>query len=326
MPRLPRIDALTPDSAGHGYFLCTRKDVRTNRHGAPFLLLTLQDATGDVCGKLFEEFGRYRDEFDAGEFVKVEARAEVFNARIELVITRIRRVNPDQDREGGFREADCVRASPRDVDEMWQELASRVAAVGDPGLRPLLQRIVRDYEGQLRVWPAALTVHHAYRGGLLEHALQVARACRLLGEIYGADQDLLLAGAVLHDIGKLRELEYDLTTTYSRDGNLVGHIGLGLMMIREASVGLSSLSHDRRAEVEHLIASHHGSRDHGSPVEPMTVEAFILSAADNLDAQLHQVRRHIAEDDGSGEFTAYSPRLGRVLLKPPPKDAGPART
>jgi 3'-5' exoribonuclease len=315
MTRLPRLEDLTPTSSGYGFFLCTRRDVRTTRSGSPILLFTLQDATGEVCAKVLEDCDRYLEEFDAGEFVKVEAHSEIYNGRVELVVSHIRRVNPVQDREQGFREADCIPASPRDVGEMWTELTSRVSAVGDPGVRALLQRVVQEHEEALRLWPAAVTVHHAYRGGLLEHVLQVARAARALGEIYGADQDLLLAGAVLHDIGKVRELDYDLSTSYSRDGNLVGHIALGLMMVREASAGLASLSHDRRAEIEHLVASHHGSREHGSPVEPMTVEAFILSAADDLDAKIHQVQRHVADDESGGDFTAYHPRLRRVFLK-----------
>lgn len=316
MTRLPRLRDLTAESNGYAFLLCSRKDIRTTKSGTPFMLLTLHDVSGEVTAKLFEDFTRYRDEFEAGEFVKVEARTEVYNGRLELVLSRIRRVNPAQDRDEGFREADCLPCSPRDPDEMWRELLSRIGAVSDPGIRALLMRLVQDNEARFRIWPAAVTVHHAYRGGLLEHVLQIARTCEALAAIYEADADLLLAGAVLHDIGKLQELEYDFTTSYSRDGNLVGHIALGLMMVREASLGLASLSVDRRGEIEHLIAAHHGSRDLGSPVEPLSVEAFILAMADDLDAKLHQVKRHIASDEGSGEFTTYNTRLRRVLLKP----------
>jgi 3'-5' exoribonuclease len=316
MTRLPRISDLTAESSGVGFFLCSRKDVRVTRNGTPLLLFTLHDASGEINGKIFEESERYRHEFEPGEFVKLEGRTEVYNGRLELVASRIRRVNPDQDRQDGFKESDCIPSSERDPEEMWQELLRRINGIQDSGIRALLLRLVEDHGVQLRTWPAAVTVHHAYRAGLLEHMLQVARVCHALGEIYGADQDVLLAGALLHDIGKLRELDYELTTTYSRDGNLVGHIALGLMMVREASVGLTSLTHERRAEIEHLIASHHGSREFGSPVEPITIEAFILSAADELDASLYQVRHHLAADDRDGDFTSYHKRLGRVLLKP----------
>jgi 3'-5' exoribonuclease len=232
-----------------------------------------------------------------------------------MVLRSVRRVDPASDPQRGFREEDYIATSPRPIDEMWRELETRIAGVRDEGIRVLLARVAADHAEALRRWPAALTVHHAYRGGLLEHILQVARAADALAALYDADRDLVFAGAVLHDIGKLRELEHDVATTYTRQGNLVGHIALGLMMVREAAQGIASLSEQRRTEIEHLVASHHGTREHGSPVEPMSVEAFILSAADQLDATLFQVRRHVADDMTDGDFTGYLPRMGRVLLK-----------
>lgn len=320
MSRLPRIRELAPNLTGVGYYLCASKEARTAQGGGQFMQLLLQDRSGQVLGKLFaQEAERFGNEFEQGEFVAVDARTNIYRGRIELVVNRIRRVNPDQDRLHGFREEDCIPTSPRSVDEMWTELSALIDAVADEGLRVLLRRIVADNEARLRIWPAAQTIHHAYRSGLLEHILQIARVVDTLAGIYEADRDLLRAGAILHDIGKLQELDYDLVTGYSREGNLVGHIALGLMMVREAAQGIASLSEARRTEVEHLIASHHGSLEFGSPVEPKTIEAFVLAMADDLDAKLHQVRRHIAEDETSSEFTSYHPRLKRVLLKPPPE-------
>lgn len=318
MGRLSRIRDLAPGQDGIGFFLCSRKDVRQTRAGGEaFLSLTLQDVSGTIEAKVFgADVDRARQEFDAGDFVKVEARTNVYNNRTELIVSRIRRVHAEQDARDGFRAEDCVPSAPRPLDEMWADLETRVAAMRDPALRALVARIVTDHGDRLRVWPAALTVHHAYRGGLLEHVLQIAQVVEALGSMYGADADLLFAGAVLHDIGKLRELDYDVAPAYSREGNLVGHIALGLMMVRDAAAGLQGLSEERRQEVEHLIASHHGSRELGSPVEPMTTEAFLLAMADDLDAKLHQVRRHLADDENDGEFTTYNPRLRRVLLKP----------
>lgn len=317
MPRLPRIRHLQPETAGQGYYLCARKERRLTRTGEPWLSLVLQDITGQVAGKLFPpDSERCADLFEAGEFVHVEGRVNVYNGRQELVLSSARRVDADQDRANGFREDECVPCSPRPVEEMWRELLARVDAVQDAGLCVLLRRIAADHEPQLRAWPAAQVVHHAYRGGLLEHVLQVATVGDVLARAYGADADLVFAGAVLHDIGKLREIDYDLVPTYSREGNLVGHIGLGLVMVREAAAGLNALDSDRLGELEHLIASHHGTREQGALVEPKTVEAFILAAADDLDAKIHQVRRHVAEDEGDGEFTAYNPRLKRSFLKP----------
>ena len=315
MTRLPRIAELSPESEGWGYFLCLDKELRPVRNGE-ILLVTLQDATGRIPGKVVDDIERFNDEFEAGEFVRLEARATTFQGQLQLAIVQIRRVNPDQDRLQGFREQDCIMSAPRSSDAMWADLVTHLQAVRDPYIKVLLNRITADHEAQLREWPAAQAIHHAYRGGLLEHKLQMADVARHIARSYGANEDIVLAGVLLHDIGKLHELEYEPTgATYTRDGNLIGHIGLGLILVREAINGVSGFPEDLRAQIEHLIVSHHGSRDRGSPVEPRTVEAFILAMVDELDTRINQVRRAIEDDQGSDEFTAWHKRLGRVLYK-----------
>ena len=316
MPRLPRLVELTADSEGGGFFLCTSKELRTGRSGADFLTLTLQDVSAQVTAKILDDAGRFQAEFEAGEFVRVEGRASLYNGRIQLVVSSIRRVHPDQDRLEGFREDECVLSAPRPVDEMWAELTARVAAVADAHLRVLLTRILVDHEAQLREWPAAQVIHHAYRGGFLEHIVKMADVGATIARAYGANADLVLAGVILHDIGKLQELAYESgAISYTRDGNLLGHIALGLVLVHEAASGVSGFPLELRAHLEHLVLSHHGSREHGSPVEPKTIEAFILAAVDELDARINQVRRAVQEDAGEGEFTAWHKRLGRVLYK-----------
>jgi len=312
--RFPNIRVLTPETGGWGFFLCAQKDVRQGRGGELFVAVSLQDRTGLVRARIFSEAARLREEFDSGDFVKVQGRTELFNGRLQLVIETIRRVNPDQDRGQGFREEDCVLSAPRPVEEMWKELDELLLHVRDPFVRELLQRITAEHAVKLRIWPAALTVHHAYRSGFLEHILSVARSALTLGAAYGANQDLLTAGALLHDIGKLEELEYDRSTSYTREGNLVGHVTLGVMMARATMTAIPDFPDVLRTQIEHLIVSHHGHKEFGAPVEPMTIEAMILSAADDLDAKINQVKQALAED-GDGEFTAYHSRLGRVLWR-----------
>ncbi|MCA1648700.1 MAG: HD domain-containing protein [Acidobacteria bacterium] len=212
-----------------------------------------------------------------------------------------------------------MTAGSRAVDEMWEQLQARIRAVANPWLRRLLESVVMENAERLRKWPAALTVHHAYAGGLLEHILKVAEVGQAVAVAYAADPDLVLAGAVLHDIGKLEELHHDDVTTYTREGNLIGHITLGVMIVRQAASAIPSFPSELRAHLEHLVVSHHGDRKLGSPVEPMTTEAFILSAVDDLDATLFQVQQHLTQDGdpdaGEGEFTAYHPRLRRVLFR-----------
>lgn len=312
--RFPNIRMLTPELAGWGFFLCTYKDVRQGRSGDLFISLSLQDRTGLLRGRIVNDVAHLREEFDSGDFVKVQGRTGLFNGRMQLLIDKIRRINPDQDRAQGFREEDCVLCAPRTADEMWTELDALIMHVRDPFVRELLQRVTTQHAERLRIWPAAQTVHHAYRSGFLEHILSVARSALTLGAAYNANQDLLTAGAILHDIGKLEELEYDRSTSYTREGNLVGHVTLGTMMVRATIAAIPEFPDVLRTQIEHLIVSHHGHKEFGAPVEPMTIEAIILSAADDLDAKINQVRQALAED-GEGEFTAYHSRLGRVFWR-----------
>lgn len=318
MSRLPKLRDLGAEAEGWGYFLCSYKELRPVRSGE-ILLMTLQDATGQIAAKLVDDSDRFKDEFDAGEFVRVEGHGTIFQGQLQLAVTHIRRVSPAQDRLHGFREDECIPSAPRSIDAMWAELRAHIAAVKDPHIRVLLNRITNDHEPQLREWPAAQNIHHAYRGGLLEHTLKMAEIALAVARSYGADDDIVLAGVLLHDIGKVHELHYEPGgASYTRDGNLVGHISLGLIMVREAARGISGFPDELRGQIEHLIVSHHGTRDRGSPVEPKTIEAFILAMVDELDTRIHQIRRAIAEDSGNDEFTAWHKRLGRVFYKGPP--------
>ena len=316
MARLPHIAEIDGSSAGAGFFLCTKKEKRSGRNGGVFLVLTLQDATGTIDAKVFQDIDIHDAQFEAGEFVAVQGRGNLFNQRLEVVIDKIRRVIPE-DAERGFREEDCILSSPRPIDEMWAELTARLESVEHPALKQLLTTIVTRNAEQLRIWPAARQVHHAYRSGLLEHILQIMNVAVFLADQYGARREMLIAGALLHDIGKLRELTYRVATDYSVEGNLVGHIAIGVGMLRDAAREIPGFPRDLEIELEHLILSHHGARELGSPVEPMTVEAFLLAASDDIDAKMHQVRRHLADDDSPNPFTSYHRYLERVLYKRP---------
>jgi 3'-5' exoribonuclease len=304
---------MSPELEGWGFFLCTYKEVRQGR-GDPFIALSLQDKTGLIRGTVLTDAVRLRDEFESGEFVKIHGKTNIHNGSLQLVVDRIRRINPDQDAAQGFREEDCILSASRPVDEMWKELQELIQHVRDPHIRELLTHIATQQADKIRVWPAALRVHHAYRSGFLEHILSVARSALTLGAAYGANQDLLTAGALLHDIGKLEELDYDQATSYSREGNLVGHVTLGAITIRNVMASIPDFPDVLRAQIEHLVVSHHGHKEFGAPVEPMTLEAMILSAVDDLDSKINQLKQAVAEE-GDGEFTAYHARLGRVLWR-----------
>jgi len=314
MVRLPRINEINGTSLGAGFFLCAKKERRTGRSGS-FLVLVLQDTTGSIDAKVFQDVDLSSAQFEAGEFVAVQAKGNLFNQRLELIIDKIRRVIPD-DEKAGFKAEDCIPCSPRPLDEMWAELQGRIASVSSEPIRELLQRIVARHGERLRIWPAARQIHHAYRGGLIEHVLKIMDIAVFLADAYALRRDLVIAGALLHDIGKLEELTYDVAIDYSVEGNLIGHIVIGVGMVRDVVREMPDFPPELALELEHLILSHHGSKEMGSPVKPMTPEAFVLAAADDFDAKLHQVRRHLADDASEGRFTSYHRYLERVLLKP----------
>lgn len=314
MARLPRISQIDGSSSGTGFFLCARKDRRSGK-GGPFLVLLLQDVSGEIGAKVFQDVETAAAQFEVGEFVAVQGKGNLFNQRLELIIDKIRRVIPE-DEKVGFREEDCIPCSPRPIDEMWAELENRIASVEDPHIRELLTRMSAEHADRLRVWPAARQIHHAYRSGLLEHLLKIMDVAVFLAGAYGARRDLVIAGAMLHDIGKLRELNYDAAVEYSLEGNLLGHIAIGAAMTRDAIRTIPDFPAELGIEIEHMVLSHHGAKEMGSPVTPMTIEALILAASDDIDAKFHQVKRHIADDDSDSRFTTYHRYLERVLLKP----------
>lgn len=315
--RLPPIGEIDGNASGWGFFLCAQKDLRPTKTGGSYLSLMLQDATGEIAAKVFDGAESLNTQFNKGDFVKVQGRGNVFKQQTELVLENIRRVNTAKDAADGFREEDCIPSSPRPLAEMWQELHTRIAEVRRPEIRALLERIVATHGDKLRIWPAAVTVHHAYRGGLLEHLLKIMEVGTFLADAYGVDRDMIIAGAVLHDLGKTEELTYEGATGYSIAGNLVGHIAIGLGMLRDAIRQDPAFPDDLRLALEHIVLSHHGARENGSPVLPLTLEAFIFATADDLDAKMFQMRKHIADDSGDGPFTQFSKRLDRVLFKPP---------
>ena len=264
-----KLSALAAEDAGWGYFLCTYKEFRTGRSGSEFVFLSLQDASGQVVAKLMTDVDRYKNEFEAGEFVRVEGRGSIYNGQVQLCCRRSAASIPTRIACKAFAKRIASSARRARSTRCGRSCKAHLRSVKNDHIRVLLNRVVADNESQLRIWPAAQQIHHAYRGGFLEHITKMAEVGRSIARSYGADEDLVLAGVVLHDIGKLQELAYEGGAgSYTRDGNLVGHIALGLMMVREAANGISGFPVELRSQIEHLVASHHGIREYGSPVEP----------------------------------------------------------
>jgi len=310
----PYVNELQPNQQATGVFLVHSKEVRQKKSGDLYLSLLLGDRTGDLDAKMWDSISEVMDTFDRDDFVRVKGVLNVYQNRPQLTIHKMQRVE-----ESEIDAADFFPHSQRDLDEMFGELQAAIRGVGNPHLRALLDAVFGDEEVArlYRKAPAAKTVHHAYLGGLLEHVLSLAKLCRMAAAHYPEiDADLLLSGALLHDVGKIHELSYDRSFGYTTEGQLLGHITIGLRMIGDRLRTLPDFPPRLRALVEHMVLSHHGQLEFGSPKLPLFAEAVLLHYLDDMDSKMECVRAMVAHDrQVEGEWTGYSQPLDRSLLK-----------
>lgn len=326
---MPTIAALKEGERFDSFFRIKERETKLSRAGREYLDLLLEDATGDISAKVWEPATQMEGPVEAGDFIKARAVVENYQGRRQLRVERIRRVN-DADRESGFRREDCVPRTPYDIDVMWEEMR-RVASARHPLVAAYLTAILDAYEEKFREWPASQHIHHPYLGGLLEHTLSVTKTCLYFADKYEASKDLLVAGALLHDIGKLEELSTEGAAHYTARGRLVGHVAMGrdvaLEWARREGVFPEgkALPEDFLTHLEHLILSHQGRLEWGAAKIPMSAEALLLHYADDVDAKFNLLRRAVAAGDGDEEFTSRNHTMGRAFYKGdpplPPEDA-----
>jgi len=286
----------------------------TTRAGQPYLRLRLADRHGLLEGMVWEEVESSAPHVRQGGYVGVSGRIGSYNGRKQIRIDALVALRVEPEEAEYF-----LPRGERDEAEMERELRARVGSIGDPGLRAVVERVLDPAAETGRLFrraPAAKRNHHAYVGGLLEHTLSVAGACDRLAAHYGADvdRDLLLAGALLHDVGKTREIALAPGFPYTDEGRLLGHIVMGLGDVEAAARSVPELPEARRTLLLHLIASHQGRYEWQSPREPLTLEAVLLHFADDIDAKVAQVRGRLAEAPEGG-WSDYDRSLGREFLR-----------
>ncbi len=303
-----------------GVFLVQHKDIRFKKSkggvdsGEPFLSLTLSDRTGDLDAKMWDNVAGIMYSFEQDDFVEVKGVLQIHNNRKQLTVHRIQKAE-----ESGIDLADFLPCSARDPQDMIAELKQIASEISNPHLRALLDLVFADQELMRRFAkaPAGKSVHHACIGGLAEHVLSLCGMCRFAARHYrGIDADLLLAGAMLHDIGKVYELSYDRSFGYTTEGQLLGHIVIGIRMVDEKIRALPDFPARLRNLLQHIILSHHGELEYGSPKVPLFPEALLLHYLEDLDAKMDCMRRVLENDSNlEGYWTGYSPPLDRTLLK-----------
>jgi 3'-5' exoribonuclease len=247
------------------------------------------------------------------DFVKVQARVETYRNKLQLMLDRLRRAEPSEvDLEDFYTHTEA------NVDELWGRLREHAAGVHNPWLRQLLDSVLDDPEisPRLRLAPAAKTMHHAYLGGLLEHVVSLCELASVVAARYPeANRDLLITGAVLHDIGKVYELSYDRSLGYTTEGQLVGHIVMAVEIVGRKAGAIPGFPNELATLVKHMILSHHGQYDFGSPKLPMFREAVMLHYLDDLDSKMGAMRVMLASDKGDPDWTERGAALERRLLR-----------
>ena len=310
----PFVRELKPNEIVTVVLLVHAKEIRQKRTGEPYLSMTLSDRSGEMDAKMWDNVAEVMDTFDRDDFIKVKGLLQLYNNRPQFTIHKLR---PVEDHEVDF--ADFFPASARDAEEMWSELCGMVAGFGNTHLRALLDAFLDDPDiaARYKVAPAAKTIHHAFRSGLLEHVISLCGLARLIAPHYpSVDGDLLLTGVILHDIGKIYELTYERSFGYSTEGQLIGHISIAMRMMSDKLRGLPDFPVELRNLVEHMILSHHGQLDFGSPKVPVFPEALLLHYLDDMDSKMECMRALIEkEPQAEGLFTGYSSSLERVALR-----------
>ncbi|HEV2178302.1 MAG TPA: HD domain-containing protein [Terriglobia bacterium] len=306
-------------------FLVRRQERKVGRNGSAYLSLELQDSTGVISAKLWDSDHLTLD-FSADDIVRVEGEVEDFQGSPQL---RVKRIAFCPDGQADLR--DYLPRSRRDPEELYARLLARVRAMtGSTGILPvpespnfiraLLLSVLEDPEiaRRYKLAPAATTYHHNYLGGLVEHVTSlVGLADRVCDHYVHLNRDLIVAGLVLHDLGKIEELDFRRGFRYSTRGKLLGHIAIGMDIVRQKMRAIPGFPARLADEIEHIILAHHGQLEWGSPKEPMFPEALVVHYLDDLDSKLESMRaQYEADKDSPGDWTARNRALGRELLKP----------
>ena len=280
-----------------GIYLCKHKQAAVTKNGKPYENLILQDKTGTIDGKIWEPNSLGIDEFDPFDYIDVVGDVTSFQGSLQVSIKRARKAG-----EGEYDPGNYLPVSDKNVDTMYQELLGCAAQVKNPYLHRLLMSFFEEDEEFVRAFKgnsAAKTVHHGFIGGLLEHTLSVTKLCQYYCKTYPIlNQDLLLTSAMLHDIGKTKELSPFPKNDYTDDGQLLGHIMIGAEMVHDKAREIPGFPEKLESEVKHCILAHHGELEYGSPKKPALAEAVALNLADNTDAKMETLTEIF---NGAGE-------------------------
>jgi 3'-5' exoribonuclease len=309
----PFVKDLAADQVITGFFLVHEKEVRNTNTGKAYLRMELGDRSGTIEARMWEKFELPAKDVNRDDFVKIQARVEIYRNRPQLSLQQFRLAKPAE-----IDIADFLAHTPLDVEEMYRQLLAYAEGFKNPWLKQLIFKILTDPQiaARFKRAPAAKVMHHAYIGGLLEHVVGLCGLSKLVAAHYPElDVDLLLATAMLHDVGKLDELCYERSVGYTIEGQLLGHIVMELETVAKAMDSIEGFPPKLKVVVEHMLISHHGEYEFGSPKLPMIREALVFHYLDDMDSKVAAVRSAMTIESGEEAWSAYSGALGRKFLR-----------
>ena len=288
----------------NGIYLCKQKQSAMTKNGKPYENLILQDKTGVIDGKIWDPNSNGIDDFDGLDYIEIIGDVTSFAGAMQLNIKRVRRAFPEE-----YDPADYLPVSENSTDDMYHQLVSMIDSVKNTYLSALLHKLFvedKDFLKSFEEHSAAKTVHHGFIGGLMEHTLSVTRLCDYMAGAYPViKRDLLITAALLHDVGKTRELSSFPLNDYTDEGQLLGHIVIGAQMIHDLAKEIPGFTVDLENQLVHCILAHHGELEYGSPKKPALVEAVALNLADNTDARMETLTEVFAADKGKKEWLSF---------------------
>jgi 3'-5' exoribonuclease len=309
MPKSQYVSSLKPGETVDDVFVLSEKSLSQKKDGKNYLNLTFMDRTGTLKGVLWENVEDTVDRISAGDYVQVKGSVSEYRGTLQLVVRTVIRSAAEN-----VEPADFLPVTTRNIDAMFEKLLQITDTLKTPCFYDLFKLFWADAE-MVRLFkaaPAAKKMHHAYIGGLLEHTLSMAILVdRLAGHYTGVDRDLLLTGAILHDIGKIREFEFSSHIDYTSEGRLLSHIVIGLQIIDEKMKLIKDFPQEQAVLLKHLVVSHHGVREFGSPELPKTIEAVLLNHIDEIDSKVNGIREFMASEDPNASWTSFHKLLNR---------------
>ena len=307
------IASLKPGTDVDETYVVRTKDIRQRRGGGPYVAASLGDRTGEVAALVWENVEQLGKILEVGSVVRVGGQVQRYANRLQIVIRRAARVDDDTIDDSLY-----VRSSAIDVDVLWRRLTTLIDEIDDSHLKQLLFRVISDPEVEklLRVAPAARGMHHAFRSGLLEHTVSMATIGRQLARHYGLHEGLVVAGCLLHDLGKIWELEISQSIEYTDDGRLLGHMALEILHLDRIIGELDAFPGELRLQLLHILLAHHGEYEYGSPRRPKTPEALLVHMVDLLDSKMAGMLEAInADGDSESSWSPYSKILDRFIYR-----------